>query len=271
MTFFNMRWRFPAGLPLWPVEAFHRRLRHDLRTPLNAIKGYSELLLEDMDTDATHPLRLDLTKLKESADQLLSQTNAMTALARPEEAATIHGSGALKLDLVADVLRAVEPLPADGAREAVQSSRILVVDDNASNRDVLERRLVRDGHQIVTAATGTSALELVGKETFDLILLDLIMPEMSGFEVLRRLRAAEHTSHIPVIVISALDELDSVVRCIEAGAEDYLTKPFNPILLRARIGASLEKSGCAIGKRNLLPIWNKKRRARRVCSSTFYR
>ena len=79
------------------------------------------------------------------------------------------------------------------------------------------------------------------EQTFDLILLDLIMPEMSGFEVLRRLKAAEHTSHIPVIVISALDELDSVVRCIEAGAEDYLTKPFNPILLRARIGASLEK------------------------------
>jgi adenylate cyclase len=222
------------------LEAFNRRLRHDLRTPLNAIKGYSELLLEDMDTDATHRLRLDLTKLKESADQLLGQIDAMAALARPEEAATVHGS-ALKLDLVADVLRAVEPLPAYGAREAAQSSRILVVDDNASNRDVLERRLVRDGHQIVTAATGTSALELAGKETFDLILLDLIMPEMSGFEVLRRLKAAEHTSHIPVIVISALDELDSVVHCIEAGAEDYLTKPFNPILLRARIGASLEK------------------------------
>ena len=195
----------------------------------------------------------------------------MAALARPEEAATVHGSGTLKFDLVADVLRAVEPLPADGAREAVHSSRILVVDDNASNRDMLERRLVREGHQIVTAATGTSALELVGKETFDLILLDLIMPEVSGFEVLRRLKAAEHSSHIPVIVISALDELDSVVRCIEAGAEDYLTKPFDPILLRARIGASLEKSGCAIGKRNSLPIWNRKRRARRLCSSTFYR
>jgi adenylate cyclase len=93
----------------------------------------------------------------------------------------------------------------------------------------------------VTAATGTSALELVGKETFDLILLDLIMPEMSGFEVLRLLKASEHTSHIPVIVISVLDELDSVVRCIEAGAEDYLTKPLNPILLQARIAASLEK------------------------------
>ena len=123
----------------------------------------------------------------------------------------------------------------------MHSSRILVVDDNASNRDVLARRLMREGHQVVIAANGASALELVRRREFDLILLDLIMPEMSGFEVLRRLKAAEHTSHIPVIVISALDELDSVVRCIEAGAEDYLTKPFNPILLRARIGASLEK------------------------------
>jgi adenylate cyclase len=224
------------------IEAFHRRLRHDLRTPLNAIKGYSELLIEDMDADATHPLRLDLIKVKESADQLLSQIDAVVALARGEEsAATIDGTGALKLDLVADVLRTVEPLRADGTGEAVQSSRVLIVDDNASNRDVLERRLAREGHQVVTAANGTSALELVGKETFDLILLDLIMPKMSGFEVLRRLKAAEHTSDIPVIVISALDEIDSVVRCIEAGAEDYLTKPFNPILLRARIGASLEK------------------------------
>jgi adenylate cyclase len=223
-------------------EAFHRRLRHDLRTPLNAIKGYSELLVEDMDADGAHPLRLDLIKLKESADQLLGQIDAMAALARRAEATpATDGGQALKLDLVADVLRTLEPLRVGVTAEAVQSSRILVVDDNASNRDVLERRLAREGHQVAAAANGTAALELVGDGTFDLILLDLIMPEMSGFEVLRRLKAAEHTSHIPVIVISALDEIDSVVRCIEAGAEDYLTKPFNPILLRARIGASLEK------------------------------
>ncbi|HEY6619060.1 MAG TPA: histidine kinase dimerization/phospho-acceptor domain-containing protein [Steroidobacteraceae bacterium] len=77
------------------------------------------------------------------------------------------------------------------------------------------------------------------------------MPEMSGFEVLRRLKAAEHTGHIPVIIISALDEIDSVVRCIEAGAEDYLTKPFNPTLLRARIGASLEKKWLRDRENNL--------------------
>jgi adenylate cyclase len=224
------------------LDGFHRRLRHDLRTPLNAIKGYSELLIEDMEADGAHPLRLDLIKLKESADQLLGQIDAMTALARREEgASTVDGSWAFQVDLVADALRTVEQLSPGNVRGAVRSSRILVVDDNASNRDVLERRLVREGHKVVTAATGASALEHAGREPLDLILLDLIMPEMSGFEVLRRLKAAEHTSHVPVIVISALDELDSVVRCIEAGAEDYLTKPFNPILLRARIGASLEK------------------------------
>jgi class 3 adenylate cyclase len=84
-------------------------------------------------------------------------------------------------------------------------------------------------------------LDLAITKEFDLILLDLILPEMSGFEVLRRLKAAEQTNDIPVIVISALDELDSVVRCIEAGAEDYLSKPVNPVLLRARVRASLEK------------------------------
>jgi len=225
------------------LEAFHRRLRHDLRTPLNAIKGYSELLIEDMEADGEHPLRADLTKLKESADQLLGQIDAMIALARQEDVAPAPGeSRALKVDIVADVLRTLEPLPADAAaREAAHASRILVVDDNAANRDVLERRLTREGHQVVSVAGGAAALELVVAENFDLILLDLIMPEMSGFEVLRRLKAAEHTRHIPVIVISALDEIDSVVRCIEAGADDYLTKPFNPILLRARIGASLER------------------------------
>jgi len=225
------------------LEAFHRRLRHDLRTPLNAIKGYSELLVEDLEEDGEQVLRGDLEKLKESAAQLLGQIDAMTALARHDDAEPDNrGSRAQRLDLIAEVLRTVQPLSVSAAAAGTaHPSRILVVDDNAANRDVLERRLLRGGHQVITAANGVAALELALAHEFDLILLDLIMPEMSGFEVLRRLKAAEHTGHIPVIVISALDELDSVVRCIEAGAEDYLTKPFNPTLLRARIGASLEK------------------------------
>jgi class 3 adenylate cyclase/CheY-like chemotaxis protein len=221
-------------------QEFHRRLRHDLRTPLNAIKGYSELLIEDMEGDGQSSLRFDLEKLKQSADQLLGQVDSMVALTQQEDAAEPDGRQR-QLDIVADVLRTLEPLDAGRSGAQVQSSSILVVDDNAANRDVLARRLTREGHRVVSANSGAAALELVAAQDFDLVLLDLIMPEMSGFEVLRRLKATEHTSDVPVIVISALDEIDSVVRCIESGAEDYLTKPFNPVLLRARVEASLEK------------------------------
>ena len=144
--------------------------------------------------------------------------------------------------MVGDILQTIRPLgDGDVADPRAGSSRILVVDDNASNRDLLSRRLVREGYCVTAAENGAAALALTAAANFDLVLLDLMMPGMSGFEVLCRLKAEAGTRHIPVIMISALDELDSTVRCIEAGAEDYLPKPFNPILLRARIGACLEK------------------------------
>jgi len=118
---------------------------------------------------------------------------------------------------------------------------VLVVDDIETNREVLSRRLERQGYAVATAENGRQALEMLRADIFDLVLLDIMMPEMDGYEVLRRLKADEALRHIPVIMISALSEMDSVVRCIEMGAEDYLPKPFNPILLKARIGACLEK------------------------------
>jgi adenylate cyclase len=122
------------------------------------------------------------------------------------------------------------------------SARILVVDDNEDNRYTLARRLKREGYEEVALATnGREALDLIAHRPFDLILLDIMMPEMNGYEVLERLKANEVLRHVPVIMISAISELDSVVRCIELGAEDYLPKPFNSVLLRARIGASLER------------------------------
>ncbi|RDV04958.1 adenylate/guanylate cyclase domain-containing protein [Undibacter mobilis] len=221
---------------------FNRRLRHDLRTPLNAIIGYSEMLIEDMDGDAHAPMRDDLIKLKQAADQLLGQIDAMVALTHIDDAPIAREDKlAAHAGIVADVLRTVQPLKAEASHLLDRQSRILIVDDNAANRDVLERRLAREGHAVVTAANGVQALKLVGDEDFDLVLLDLIMPELSGFDVLTRLKGDDATRHIPVIVISALDELDSVVRCIEAGAEDFLSKPFDPILLRTRINSSLEK------------------------------
>lgn len=119
--------------------------------------------------------------------------------------------------------------------------RVLVVDDNEMNQDMLLRRLQRQGHSVEVAANGREALEMMRAKDFDLILLDIMMPEMNGYETLEHLKGDENLAHIPVIMISAVDELESIVRCIKLGAEDYLPKPFNNTLLKARIGASLEK------------------------------
>lgn len=119
---------------------------------------------------------------------------------------------------------------------------LLIVDDNEDNRYTLSRRLARYGYDRLTmASNGREALQLLEAQPFDLVLLDIMMPEMNGYEVLERIMASPELRQIPVIMISAVDEMDSVIRCIELGAEDYLSKPFNPTLLRARIGASLEK------------------------------
>ncbi|HYB57795.1 MAG TPA: response regulator [Alphaproteobacteria bacterium] len=119
---------------------------------------------------------------------------------------------------------------------------LLVVDDNEDNRYTLTRRLSREGYtNLTTAANGREALGLLQGKPFDLVLLDIMMPDMNGYEVLEHLKADQQLRHIPVIMISAVDEVESVIRCIELGAEDYLSKPFNPTLLRARVGASLER------------------------------
>ncbi|MGI0486970.1 adenylate/guanylate cyclase domain-containing protein [Pantanalinema rosaneae CENA516] len=122
-----------------------------------------------------------------------------------------------------------------------EQGSILVVDDVEANRDLLSRRLQRQGHQVVVAEHGRQAIALLQQQPFDLVLCDIMMPEMNGYQVLESLKADPTLRHIPIIMISALDDIESVVRCIELGAEDYLFKPFNPTLLKARINASLEK------------------------------
>ncbi len=120
-------------------------------------------------------------------------------------------------------------------------ARIMVVDDVEVNRDLLSRRLQRMGHVVTTANDGREALDLTSDPSWDLIMLDVMMPVLDGIGALTALKANEATRHIPVIMISANTELETVVKCIELGAEDYLPKPFDPVLLRARVGASLEK------------------------------
>jgi serine phosphatase RsbU (regulator of sigma subunit) len=120
-------------------------------------------------------------------------------------------------------------------------ARLLVVDDNEMNRDLLSRRLKQQGHRVANARNGREALEMIAAEEFDLVLLDIMMPELDGYKVLERMRTEGTLDQLPVIMISAVTEMESVIRCIEMGATDYLPKPFNPVLLKARVGATLEK------------------------------
>ena len=223
-------------------------LRHDLRTPINQIIGYSELLIE-VAGDAGHTSYApDLEKIRGAAKTLLSLINDNLT----DERLTLGGE-------IIDAGPNAQPLPGSrspsdpaapaGSRSpqvpadepAAVPGHILIVDDNEGNRDVLGRQLVRQGHTIVCAENGRAALDVLRATPVDLVLLDMMMPVLDGYGALLEIKSDPALRHLPVIMISALDELAAVVRCIERGAEDFLPKPFNPTLLRARIGAGLEK------------------------------
>jgi len=124
---------------------------------------------------------------------------------------------------------------------SVSTASLLIVDDNSMNRIMLSRYTMRLGYQSTLVENGRQALEKLQNESFDLVLLDVQMPEMDGYQVLEQMKTHPYLREIPVIMISAVDELESTVRCIELGAQDYLPKPFNPVLLRARLTACLER------------------------------
>jgi adenylate cyclase len=226
---------------------FRRMLRHDLRTPLNAIKGYGEMLREDAADGRAEGFIADLDKLLGETVLLLERIDGLVTYSSDDvpasdEVACPTTVIAAPAKMIQSVLKAVRPVaPNEATLAAVRPSRILVVDDNTSNRDLLSRRLQRQGHTVFQAEDGACALVLIEKEVFDLILLDLMMPGINGYDVLSLLKRDSRFRDIPVVMISALSELDSVVRCIEAGADDYLAKPIEPTLLRARVGSCLEK------------------------------
>ncbi|MGB0387613.1 MAG: adenylate/guanylate cyclase domain-containing protein [Ardenticatenaceae bacterium] len=142
------------------------------------------------------------------------------------------------------------------------TGNLLVVDDIKWNRDLLCRRLRRQGHHVKVAEDGRQALDMLQREPFDVVLLDIMMPKMNGYQVLENMKEEQHLRDIPVIMVSAVTELDSMVRCILLGAEDYLFKPFNPVLLTARIDAVLEKKRLRDQERAYLQqIANEKKRA----------
>ncbi len=268
-----------------------RELRHELRTPINHLIGYAELLLEEDDvlTPASRTLLESLcaqarqvleiipglldaqgelgrgeagegvARLQALVDQLKSGTTALTATAGDLPAPDVQRlvSAAQRLGDFAARLRQgpLQTRKNTGNVEAPRTGRletILVVDDDEVNRDVLGRRLQRLGYGVTEACDGIEALERMAAGGVDMVLLDVMMPNMDGFAVLEKHHDDPAIRDIPVVMISALDDMKSITRCIEAGAEDYLTKPFDPVLLKARIGASLEKKRLRDAQKALL-------------------
>jgi class 3 adenylate cyclase/CheY-like chemotaxis protein len=214
---------------------------HELRTPVNYIIGYGELLMEQCDDLHQAGFKTDLGKIIAAAKSWLGMMEALITApgAPPALAPPAHATG-LKTNGAAEDFTSAQRHP-DPAPGTPGKARLLVVDDDASNRDLLTRRLKKLGYRVSSCAGGRQALKNLQAGNFDLILLDMLMPEMNGDEVLKQMKSHPDYRHIPVIMISALDQVEGIVRCIGLGAEDYLTKPFDPVLLQARLGAALEK------------------------------
>jgi len=214
-------------------------LRAEIETPVAAIAGTLGPLAGYLRGTAL----LDLLRINLACIELL---------------AFAQGEGAPRLDFVArfSAPKLYESTSADGSASSdgalldvaqtspagSSSSRILAVDDDEANRDMLSRQLSRYGHMAASVESGEAALRTLREQDFDLVLLDVMMPEMSGIEVLRVIKSSTQLAGIPVIMISALDELEGAARCIEMGAEDYLLKPVDPVLLRARVHSALERN-----------------------------
>jgi two-component system, sensor histidine kinase and response regulator len=211
------------------AAALSPQVLHDLRSPLNQIIGYSEILAEDAHAEQRSGVVTDLGRIADAGRRMLALLDEHFIPAEDAE-----------IDIAAGVERPAREL-FTAAHDSGLPGHLLVVDDDAANRDVLSRRLQQQGHAVTTASSGRDALAVMATTAYDAVLLDVMMPDMDGYEVLRQIKSDEALHHIPVIMISALSEVQSVARCIDAGAEDYLAKPFDPVLLRARIGASLEK------------------------------
>jgi CheY-like chemotaxis protein len=218
-------------------------LDFELRTPLNAILGYTEMLLEDAEDQGLQDWILDLKNIHTATTRFLALLSNVVDSARIEAGEMVVDPGTAASSAVTCSEVAAAHLPVEDDTDLVLAERgyLLVVDDNEANRDILHHFLEQQGYTVAMAENGRQALEMIHTHSFDLVLLDILMPEMDGYQVLRRLKGDETWRDIPVIMISALDELDSIVRCIKMGAEDYLPKPFDPVLLNARIGACLEK------------------------------
>ena len=232
-------WKIDTGKIDFPA------MRQAMRAPLAAVVNQAGLCLEKSRASGHDELVKDLEKILTAAKNLerLFESDAYSEEVIVGRASTTNpaepGAEAGPLGAVIspsagsdDFGLSAQPMP---------SAKLLAVDDDPLNRDMLSRRLEKLGYEVTDAATGREALQKLKEGNYDLVLLDILMPDLDGFQTLEFMKADPRLRHVPVIMLTALDDVASTVRCIEAGAEDYVPKPFNPTVLRARITASLEK------------------------------
>jgi adenylate cyclase len=203
--------------------------RHDLRNSISAVSGYVEMLLDDTPLAAEETCNHYLELIQREVQQFLGNLE------------TLRGAQARYAGNTGSVREVFDSFRGGVRRESGDPGRVLVVDDNDSSRQLLVHQLQRQGHQTLEAASGRAGLDIMREQAPDLVLLDLLMPQMNGFEVLQAMREDETLRHLPVVMISGLRDEEGAIRCIEAGASDYLIKPVNATILRARIDALLER------------------------------
>lgn len=211
--------------------------KHDLRNSVGAISGYSEIILEELE-DADELTADTRTYLDHQLSDSFKLLQMLDTLFQSEREFGEDSESGLNVD-ISSVFDSFDR--SDQETAELISGNILVVDDNDSNRNLLAHQLRRQGHEITTAPSGRQALEMIRQSKPDLILLDLFMPDMNGFDVLKEMHTDENLRSVPVIIITGLSDKEAAVKCIEAGAFDLLLKPVNPSLLGARVIACLER------------------------------
>ena len=208
------------------------RLRHDLRTPINAIVGYTELILEE-EPELAPSVHEDMLNVLQHARDLLGQIDRVIG-----KDVVVDPSDRDRSALMRALNSSLKHVP---KKSRVGSGYILVIDDTAANRELLRRQLQRQGHSVITAASGREGLEAIEGHMFDLVIVDVLMPDLNGIDLLRKIKSHKVWRDLPVLVISGLQDDRAVTQCIKAGAEDYLQKPVDPVLLSCRVEACLER------------------------------
>ena len=230
------------------ISKIASQMEISLRTPINTVIGFSEMLQEDTNDIDLESFTEDLNKIIQSGKALTKEINHVISFDPTDFVQKEDQS----ISAIKSVLSSIQPLDKDEESDITTGS-ILVVDDNKNNTTLLTKRLKKIGNNVEVANDGIEALKIVEKGLqLDLILLDIIMPHMNGYEVLEFLKKDKRYHEIPVIMLSSMDDLTSIYRCIELGADDYVTKPFDKTILEARISACIEKKHLRDKEKELL-------------------